>query len=89
MEAARSTKEKLRGSDYRLCYVVLVLHLGKHCRLTITRLLHTLELCEMLYPPAEKRTPRFILRLHNVIFCHVFISGTQTQGYKLVTKLCL
>ena len=25
----------------------------------------------MLYAPAEKRTPRFILRLHNVTFCHV------------------
>ena len=72
MEAVLSTKEKLRGSDYRLCCVVLALHLGKHCRLTIKRLLHTLaELCEMLYTPAEKRTPRFILRLHNVTFCHV------------------
>ena len=72
MEAVLSTKEKLRGSDYRLCCVVLALNLGKHCRLTIKRLLHTLaELCEMLYAPAEKRTPRFILRLLNVTFRHV------------------
>ena len=72
MEAVLSTKEKLQGSVYRLCCVVLALHLGKHCRLTIKRLLHTLaELCEMLYAPAEKCTPRFILRLHNVTFSHV------------------
>ena len=39
VEAVLSTKEKLRGSDYRLCCVVLALHLGKNCRLTIRRLL--------------------------------------------------
>ena len=72
VEAVLSTKEKLRGSDYRLCCVVLALHLANNCRLTIRRLLYTLaELCELLYAPAEKRTPRFILRLHNVAFSHM------------------
>ena len=72
VEAVTSTKEKLRGSDYRLCCVVLALYLGNNCRLTIRRLLYTLaELCELLYAPAEKRTPRFFLRLHNVTFSHM------------------
>ena len=72
IEAVLSTKEKLRGSDYRLCCIVLALHLGNNCRLTIRRLLYSLaELCELLYAPADKRTPRLILRLHNVTFCHV------------------
>ena len=72
IEAVLSTKEKLRGSDYRLCCIVLALHLGHNCRLTIRRLLYSLaELCELLYAPADRRTPRFILRLHNVTFCHV------------------
>ena len=72
VEAVLSTKEKLRGSDYHLCCVVLALHLGKNCRLTIRRLLYSLaELCELLYAPADKRTPRLILRLHNVTFSHV------------------
>ena len=58
VEAVISTKEKLRGTDYRLCSVVLALHLGNNCRLTIRRLLYTLaELCELLYAPAEKCTP--------------------------------
>ena len=71
VEAVLSTKEKLTGSDYRLCCVVLALHLGSNCHLTIRRLLYTLaELCELLYAPAEKRTPRFILCLHNV-FSHM------------------
>ena len=72
IEAVLSTKEKLRGADYRLCCIVLALHLGSNCRLTIRRLLYSLaELCELLYAPSDKRTPRFILRLHNVTFCHV------------------
>ena len=72
VEAVLSTKEKLRGSDYRLCCVVLALHLGKNCRLTIRRLLYSLaELCELLYAPADKRTPRLIFRLHNVTFSHI------------------
>ena len=72
LEAVLSTKEKLRGSEYRLCCVVLALHLGNNCRLTIRRLLNTLaELRELLYAPVDKRTPRFILRLHNVAFSHV------------------
>ena len=51
---------------------VLALHIGKHCRLTIKRLLHTFaELFEMLYISTEKHTRRFIARLHNVTFCHV------------------
>ena len=72
VEAVLSTKENLRGSDYRLCCIILALHLGNNCRLTIRRLLYTLaELCELLYAPADRRTPRFILRLHNVTLCHV------------------
>ena len=69
VEAVISTEEKLTGSNYLLCCVVLALHLGDNCRLTIRRLLYTLaELCELLYAPAEKRTPRLIVRLHNVTF---------------------
>ena len=72
VEAVLSTKEKLRGSDFRLCCIVLALHLGSNCRLPIRRLLYSLaELCELLYAPADRRTPRFTLRLHNVTFCHV------------------
>ena len=33
IEAVLSTKEKLRGADYRLCCIVLALHLGSNCRL--------------------------------------------------------
>ena len=69
VEAVISTEKKLTGSNYLLCCVVLALHLGDNCRLTIRRLLYTLaELCELLYAPAEKRILRFIVRLHNVTF---------------------
>ncbi len=86
VEAVFSTKEKLRGADYRLCCVVLALHLGNNCRLTIRRLLYTLaELCELLYAPAEKRTPRFILRLHNVTFSHVIAVRSIFQSPQVLT----
>ena len=72
IEAVLSTKEKLRGADYRLCRIVLALHLGSDCRLSIRRLLYSLaELCELLYTPSDKRTPRFTLRLDYVTFSHV------------------
>ena len=86
VEAVISTKEKLRGSDYRLCCVVLALHLGNNCRLTIRRLLYTLaELCELLYAPAEKRTSQFILQLHNVAFSHMIAFRKVFQSPEVLT----
>ncbi|CAH3191660.1 unnamed protein product [Porites evermanni] len=59
IEAALSTKETLRGPDYHPCCIVLALHLGSNCHLTIKRLLYSLaELCELLYTPSDKCTPR-------------------------------
>ena len=58
----------------------------KHCRLSIKRLLNTLaELCELLYAPADKRTPRFILRLHNVAFSHVIAVRKVIQIPQVLT----
>ena len=84
VEAVISTREKLRGSDYRLCCVVLALHLGGNCHLTIRRLLYALaELCELLYAPAEKHT--FILRLHNVTFSHMIAVRKVFQSPQVLT----
>ena len=86
VEAVISTKEKLRGSDYHLCCVVLALHLGGNCRLTIRRLLYSLaERCELLYTPAEKRTPQFILQLHNVTFSHMIAVRKVFQSLQVLT----
>jgi len=87
IEAVLSTKEKLRGADYRLCCIVLALHLGSNCRLTIKRLLYSLaELCELLYAPSDKHTPRFILRLHNVTFCHVVVIRRAFNTTEVLTR---
>ena len=81
VEAVISSKDKLTGSDYHLCCVVLALRLGENCCLTIRRLLYNLaELCELLYAPAENRTPRFILRLHNVTFSHMIAVRKVSQS---------
>ena len=65
-------QQKRRSEITAFAVFVLALHIGKHYRLTIKTLLHTFaELCEMLYALTEKHTPRFIVRLHNVTFCHV------------------
>ena len=58
IEAVLSTKEKLRGADYHLCCIVLTLHFGSNCHLTIGRLLYSLaELCELLYPLQTSAPP--------------------------------
>ena len=70
IEAVLSTKEKLRGPDYHLCCIVLALHLGSNCHLTIRRLLYSLaELCELLYTPSDKCTPRHSMRHFAMSFC--------------------
>lgn len=87
IEAVLSTKEKLRGADYRLCCIVLALHLGSNCRLSIRRLLYSLaELCELLYTPSDKRIARFILRLHNVTFSHVVAIRTVFKITEVLTR---
>ena len=70
IEAVLTTKEKLRGPDYHLCYIVLALHLGSNCHLTIRRLLYSLaELCELLYTPSDKCTPQHSMRHFAMSFC--------------------
>ena len=70
-EAVVESKDKLRGCDYRFWAVTLALQLNNKARLTIAQLLGTLaELSELCYASAEKRTPKFILRFHNVAFLH-------------------
>ena len=87
IEAVLSTKEKLRGADYRLCCIVLALHLGSNCCLTIRTLLYSLaELCELLYTPSDKHSPRFILRLHNVTFCHVVVVRKVFNTTEVLTR---
>lgn len=67
-----------------LCH--LALHLGNNSCLSIKRLLNTLaELCELLYAPADKCTPRFILRLHNVAFSHVIAVRKVIQSPQVLT----
>ena len=71
----RQNFQQKRSSEVQItafAVFVLALHIGKHCHLTIKRLSYTFaELCEMLYASTEKHTPRFIVRLHSVTFCHV------------------
>ena len=86
VEMVLSTKEKLRGSDYRLFIVTLAIQMGSNCRLTIWRVLYTLaELSNMLYAPALERSPRFVLRLHNVAFCHAMAFSKLFQKPQTLT----
>ena len=99
VEAVINTKEKLRVSDYRLCCVVLALHIGDNCCRTIRTLLYTFaELCEPLYIPSEKCTPGFILWLHKVTFFlmltveKLFHSPevlTNRKLHGIITLLCI
>ena len=66
------SKETLRGSDYRKAAVLILLALQEfQPQSTITAVLDTaVEITEILYAAPEKRTPKSVLRLHNLTFIH-------------------
>ena len=74
IETVLKSKDKQRGCDYRLCSIILAINLGRCARISIQKLLYTLaEMTGLIYDDAENRTPRYILRLHNVTFMHSMV----------------
>ena len=70
-EYVTESRERLRGCDYRIWAVLLALRMSQKARITVCCLVNALaELSQLCYAPANKRTPRFILRFYNVAFLH-------------------
>ena len=78
-------KNQLRGCDYRLSVILVHHHLSAIVTEDIRELLSTLlEICQHSYANANKRTPRFILHLHNLTFKHPFLC---TKLFTNTTKI--
>lgn len=69
-----SSKDQKRGSDYRASTILVYEHLKNVSRTEIKKFLRTLmELVKMAYLPAQKRSPKIILRIYNVAFQHALL----------------
>ena len=70
--SAMLSKETLRASDYRKAVIVLYKILSEcNADSEIVHILRTgMEITELLYSSADKRTATTILRLHNISFQH-------------------
>ena len=65
------SKEKIRGVDYRKTLIFLTIALYTQANFEIKALLVTLcEMIEIFYSQDEKRSPKMILRLHNLCWRH-------------------
>ncbi|XP_057308110.1 uncharacterized protein LOC130645997 [Hydractinia symbiolongicarpus] len=74
LDATYGSKDKVRGSDYRLSSIVVYQSMQSTCRKEIKELLYTLmELVRLSYLKSQKRSPRIILRLHNISFQHAML----------------
>lgn len=64
-------KDTIRGSDYRLSVIITYQNMKGKCHINVEELLYTLmEIVRLAYMKAEKRSPKYILRLYNICFQH-------------------
>ena len=64
-------KDKIRGTDYRRGCILISKYMRGKCRDSVQRILDSLvEISRLSYAGALKRTPRSILRFHNITFLH-------------------
>ena len=69
--AVQLSKEKMRGVDYRKTLIYLTIALYQTATRDVRALLVTLcEMVEIFYSQDQKRSPKLILRLHNICWRH-------------------
>ena len=74
LEGCYGNKDKVRGCDYRLSTILVYNNMKNKCRKKVEELLLTLmETVKLTYMPSKHRTPKYILRLHNVTFKHALL----------------
>lgn len=86
--AVQLNKDKLRGVDYRKTLIYVTIALYKLANRELKTLLVTLcEMIEIFYSQDHKRTPKMILRLHNLCFrhaiqCRRFLCPPKSMTYR-------
>lgn len=88
LDATYGYKDKIRGSDYRMSTIVVYQAMKNNCRNKIEDLLYTLmEIVRLAYMKSQKRSPKFILRIHNVTFQHAMLcQSVLGNNLKTITK---
>ena len=80
--AVQLNKEKKRGVDYRKTLIYLTIALYQTTTHDVRALLATLcEMVEIFYAQDRKRSPKLILRLHNLCWRHAILC------HKVMTQL--
>ena len=82
------SKAKVRGSDYRYSTIIVYNNLKDSCSRKIKELLYTLqEINRLAYQKSTKRSPKYILRIHNVTFRHAVACISVFGKNPKLTKL--
>lgn len=80
-------KTKIRGVDYRYALIIIYNNIKQFCSKSIQELLHTLiEISEKCYADANKRSPKFILRLYNITFKHAILCFNLLSNQTVLTN---
>ena len=85
-------KEKVKGADLRLTAIQVYLYLlANHDESSqVLLLLQTaVQISEILYLPASKRTPKRVLQLYNVVWLHHTLCSLVFSQTKIITRLKL
>ena len=81
-------KDKKRAFDQRCSIIVASSQLRQKAPLKVQQLLNTLvEMQEILYAGENTRSPRLILRYHNLSFCHAMLCN-EILGHQPSTVTC-
>ena len=75
------------GADYRYSTILLYNNLKDYCTEDIKNILQTLvEISYHCYQNVQKRSPRNILRLHNITFKHALLCINALSTQKVISK---
>ena len=82
------SKDTLHASDYCKAVILMYIQLeGLSCDPLLKQLFSTaVEICHICYSHDSVRTPRAILRLHNITFLHAYLCTTLFEYPKPLTR---
>ena len=87
MKEAKQTRQTWRGCDSRFSLLFITRKMEGKCRSEIWQLLGTLvEICEIAYSSAIKRSSKSVLRLHNLAYFHHKLCTENIKCLKLTRR---
>ena len=88
IRSAVLSKDTLRASDYRKAIILIYTRIKDiQCNEQLVQLFCTaMEICQICYAREHERTPRAILRLHNITFLHAYLCTKLFSSPRTVTR---